>query len=95
MNSKNEEEINEKINIILRQTDYSYDIARYKLKEFDMNHILVIKEYFGLTSKNNVECNKSIQQEIYKQIRLKLDVSISKYNDSQYKKIESELNLNK
>jgi len=94
MNMNNNEE-NEKINIILRQTDYTIDIARDKLKEFNMDHILVIKDFFGIINKNQNKCNKSIQQEIYKQIKIKLDDSISEYNNKQYKKIESEINMNK
>jgi hypothetical protein len=83
-------DINEKIDIIVRQTDYTEEIAREKLNHHNMDHILVIKEFFGIVGKKE-KCGSSVQQEIYKQIRLRLDDSINKYNEDQYKKIETSL----
>jgi hypothetical protein len=73
------EEIENKIQMVLRQTDYTEEIAREKLKEYNYNHILVIKSYFGIAEKK-IEVAESINQEIYKQLRYKLDGVIRDYN---------------
>ena len=45
--------IDDKIQKIMRQTDYSEDLAREKLKEFHFNEIDVIKSYLGISEKKN------------------------------------------
>jgi hypothetical protein len=64
--------INKKIEIIQRQTDYTIEIAREKLEEFNYDEIKVIKHYFGIPEKKQ-EPIKSLNQEIYRQLRGKLD----------------------
>lgn len=66
------EKIEEKIQIILRQTDYTQEIAREKLKEYNNNHVSVIKYYFGIPEKKQ-HITKSLNQEIYKHLRHKLN----------------------
>jgi hypothetical protein len=73
------DQIDDKVQIILRQTDYSEEAAREKLKEHNFNEISVIKSYFGIAEKKTIEV-KSINQEIYKQIRYKLDSNMRDYN---------------
>jgi hypothetical protein len=68
-------DINNKVQIILRQTDYSEDEAREKLKNNNYDHILVIKSFLGITEKKAPPI-KSINQEIYKQLRQQLSNSI-------------------
>ncbi len=72
----------ELIQMVLRQTNYSETEARNKLKEFNNDAILVIKSYFGIAEKKAPEKVKSVNQEIYKQFRLKLDSSMKEYRDS-------------
>jgi hypothetical protein len=72
----NNEDINNKVQIILRQTDFSEEIAREKLKEHNFDHILVIKTFLGITEKKAPPI-KSINQEIYKQLRYQLNKSIA------------------
>jgi hypothetical protein len=55
----------------MRQTDYTEDIAREKLIENKYDVILVIKKFMGLNDKQP-ETIKSVNQEIYKQLRYKL-----------------------
>jgi len=74
-------ETQEKISIILRQTNYTEKEAKDKLKVFDNNPILVIENYLGINSKNNSKPVVSLNQEIYKQLRYKLDSSIAEYNN--------------
>ena len=73
------DQINDKIQIILRQTDYTEEIALEKLKYNNYDEIKTIKSYFGIEEKKPTQI-KSINQEIYKQIRSKLDSNMRDYN---------------
>jgi hypothetical protein len=85
------EVLTEKIGIISRQTDYDEETIRQKLIDSGYDHLKVIKEYLGLNKEKNVELkSKSVNQEIYKQIRKKLDVS--DYNKKQSEKLQTEIN---
>jgi len=68
----------DKIQIIMRQTDYSENIAKEKLQEHNFNEISVIKAYLGISEKKTSKIN-SINQEIYKQLRHKLDSNMRDY----------------
>lgn len=77
-------EIDEKIQMVLRQTDYTADQAKQKLEVFDYNVINVIKDYMEIDIKKLETNNKhpsSINQQIYKQIRTKLDGSMREYRE--------------
>jgi hypothetical protein len=80
----------EKISMILRQTDYSEDLAIEKLLLFNDDPIKVIQNYMGITEKKAPL--KSLNQEIYRQLRSKLDDSIKSYNIKHYEKIKQDLN---
>lgn len=71
-------QINEKIQIIMRQTNYSEDTARDKLKECNLDEFATIKAYLGITNKKVIPV-KSINQEIYKQLRNKLNSNMKDY----------------
>jgi hypothetical protein len=73
------EDITNKVQIILRQTDLSEEVAREKLKEANFDHIVVIKSFLGITEKKALPI-KSKNQEIYKQLRYKLDNSMREFN---------------
>ena len=73
------EDITNKVQIILRQTDLSEEVVREKLKEANFDHILVIKNFLGITEKKALPI-KSKNQEIYKQLRYKLDSSMREFN---------------
>jgi len=85
------EDHQEKINIIMRQTDYSEDIARVKMVEYNNDHIQVIKSFLEITEKKTPPKVTSVNQEIYKQIRTKLDKSMKVFNDKQSEKLQSEI----
>ena len=72
------DKIAEKIQIILRQTDYTEDMALEKLKENNFDEIATIKSFFGIATKKETPV-KSVNQEIYKQLRSKLDSSMYDY----------------
>lgn len=69
----------EKIQVIQRQTNYTLDECKLYLKQHNENHIDVIKQFMGIVVKPQVI--KSVNQEIYKQMRYKLDTSMKEYND--------------
>ena len=69
-----EERIEELVQMIMRQTDYTAVETNEKLEECNYDHIKVIKNYLGIPEKKEPKI-KSINQEIYKQLRTKLNVS--------------------
>ena len=74
------DQIDDKIQKVIRQTDYSQDIAREKLKEYNFDEIATIKAYLGITEKKALPI-KSVNQEIYKQLRGKLDSNMRDYKE--------------
>jgi hypothetical protein len=74
------DQIDEKVQIILRQTDYTEEVALNKLRENNFDEILTIKDYFGITEKKAPPI-KSVNQAIYKQLRSHLDSSMKDYRD--------------
>lgn len=80
-------ETQELIKIIMRQTTYSEEEAERKLIEHNYDAILVIKDFMGIKPKEQKpETIKSVNQEIYKQIRYKLDESMRQYTEKQNQK---------
>jgi hypothetical protein len=73
------DQIDEKVQKIMRQTDYSQEIAIEKLKEYGFDEIATIKAYLGVPEKKSNTQMKSVNQEIYKQLRYKLDNSMRDY----------------
>ena len=80
----------ESIQLIMRQTNYSEDEAYRHLQLCGNNPIKVIKLYLGIAEKKEPPV-KSINQEIYKQLRHKLDASMKEYNSKQEAKIMDEI----
>jgi hypothetical protein len=72
-------EIDYKVQVVTRQTDYTDAVAREKLKEYNYDHLKVIRNYLGLAEKKALPV-KSVNQEIYKQLRSRLDDNMRDYN---------------
>ena len=72
------DQIDEKIQKVMRQTDYSENVAREKLKEYNFDEIATIKAYLGITEKKALPV-KSVNQEIYKQLRCRLNSNMKDY----------------
>ena len=89
-----EDDMTEKIEIVLRQTDYTHEIAREKLIEKNMDHILVIKGFLGIPEKK-AQPIKSVQQAIYTELRTKMNNSIKSFNIKQDEKLAQEIAVNK
>ena len=79
-----EDAIKVKVQKIMCQTDYTELQALDKLHQCNGDEIQAIKQYLGIQplSKPPQEI-KSINQEIYKQLRHKLDAAMRTYNEKQ------------
>ena len=73
------DQLQEKIQIVMRQTDYNEETVKEKLTEFNYDHISVIKSFLGIVGKKEQPV-KNVNQEIYRQIRYKLDANMRDYN---------------
>ena len=69
--------LHEMIEMVTRQTEYDYDKAKEKLEQNDWNYTKVIREYIGITE--TPEPKKTLNQEIFKQIRNHMDLASSNY----------------
>lgn len=77
-----ESEIN--VELIMRQTNYDKDLAEQKLKDHNNDYMQVIREY--MTPLNKIPtCTPtstptlSVNQQIYKEIRVMMDDAAKKY----------------
>ena len=84
------DQIDEKIQKVMRQTDYSENMAREKLKEHNFDEIATIKSYLGITEKKPLPV-KSVNQEIYKQLRSKLNSNMKDYQERVEKGVAQKL----
>ena len=82
----------DKVYIIMGQTDYNEELTIQKLAEFNDDHIKVIKDFLKIPEKNDKKKIVSVNQEIYKQLRYKLDNSIRDYNIGEQDKLTKEIN---
>jgi hypothetical protein len=74
--------IEEDVKKILKQTNYTEEIAKEKLKQFNYDFMSVLKDYMGIPSKKDTKSVNSINQEIYRQFRYNLDSSMRQYRES-------------
>lgn len=71
-------EIDELTKKVISQTTYDSETAKQKLQEFNYDYIKVIKDFMGIKDKKDDKV-KNVNQEIYKQIRNKLNESTRAY----------------
>ena len=76
------EELDSIINKVVNQTNYSPEEAERKLVEYDFDAIKVIKLYLGGNKKDSKPQIKSVNQEIYKQIRTRMTAVSTEYHKS-------------
>jgi len=84
----------EKVALVMRQTGYTEEVAKQKLLDYNNDITKVIKDYLGITEKKAPPM-KSLNQEIYYQLRSKLNDSIKTYNLQQEEKLKEELHTAK
>lgn len=73
-------ELDNNVRIVMSQTDYNEEQAIKKLKQFNNDYLRVIRDYLGIPEKKETKI-KSVNQEIFKQIRTTLDYSMKQYRD--------------
>ena len=74
-----QEDIQNLKEIVMRQTDYSEEQALEKLKQHNNDIMSIVREYMGvsaITKKNEL---KSVNQQIYKEIRTLMDDAAASY----------------
>lgn len=76
----NNDDVDKYVKIVMTQTNYTEEEARQKLQLFNCDYMRVLKDYMGISEKKEVKA-KSLNQEIYKQIRTKLDSSMREYRE--------------
>jgi hypothetical protein len=75
------DDLDKNINKVMSQTNYTHEEAREKLKLFNCDYMRVLKDYMGIPEKKEEKKVKSVNQEIYKQIRHTLDNSMKEYRE--------------
>ena len=75
------DDLEQHVKKVMSQTNYSEEEAREKLRLFNCDYMKVLKDYMGIPEKKEEPKIKSVNQEIYKQIRLKLDNSMREYRE--------------
>lgn len=76
----NNDDLEKHINTILSQTNYTKEEAIEKLKLFNCDYMRVLRDYMGIPEKKEIK-PKSLNQEIYTQLRWKLDSSMREYRE--------------
>lgn len=77
----NDSQINMLSEIIMRQTDYDSETAKNKVKEFKGDVEAIVREFMNPPAKK--EQKKSINQEIYGQIRGLMDDAARNFRNQQ------------
>jgi len=75
------DDLNENIKKVMSQTNYTEEQAIEKLKLFNCDYMRVLKDYMGIPDKKEVPKVKSVNQEIFRQIRTNLDSSMREYRE--------------
>ena len=75
------DELEKHVNKVMSQTNYTREEALEKLKLFNCDYMRVIKDYMGIPEKKEDKKVKSVNQEIFRQIRTKLDSSMKEYRE--------------
>ena len=67
--------------IVMSQTNYTNEEAIEKLKLFNCDYMMVIRDYMGIPEKKSEPKVKSVNQEVFRQIRMTLDSSMKAYRE--------------
>ena len=77
----NNEDIKLHLKTVLTQTNYTEEEAITKLQYYNGDYMKVIREFMGIPEKKQEQKCKTLNQEIYRQIRHRLDASMQEYRD--------------
>ena len=74
---KQAEILHKMIEMVTRQTDYTYDEAKEHLESNNWDYNIVLRQYMGIPEKK--EEITTVNQEIFRQIRKQMDTAGSKF----------------
>ena len=77
----NNDDLEKNLQKVMSQTNYTEEEAREKLKQFNSDYMKVLRDYMGIDEKKETQPVKTVNQEIYRQIRRKLDTSMKEYRE--------------
>ena len=77
----NNDDLKKHVTIVMSQTNYTEEQAIERLKLFNCDYMKVIKNYMGILEKTERPV-KSVNQEIFRQIRTKLDNTMKEYREN-------------
>ena len=77
--SKEEQQKHYLRDVVMRQTEYTEEQAMKKLQEFKFDVVAVIRDYMGIITKKIDAPVKSVNQQIYGEIRNMMDDAAHKY----------------
>ena len=75
------DDLNKHVKNVMSQTNYTEEQAIEKLKLFNCDYMRVLKDYMGIPEKKEVPKVKSVNQEIFRQIRTNLDKTMKIYRE--------------
>ena len=75
------DDLEKNIKQVMCQTNYTEEEAKEKLRLFNCDAMRVIRDYMGIPEKKEEKKVKSVNQEIFRQIRTKLDSSMKNYRE--------------
>lgn len=75
------DDLDKHVQKVISQTNYTEEEAKEKLRLFNCDYMRVIRDYMGIAEKKEVPKVKSVNQEIFRQIRKKLDSSMKEYRE--------------
>ena len=76
------DDLDQHIKKVMTQTNYTEEEAKDKLRLFNCDYLRVIRDYMGIPEKKEERKVKSVNQEIFRQIRTKLDNSMKEYRET-------------
>lgn len=82
-----ETSLNELIEKVKRQTTLNEEEIKIRLEEHNYDYLKVIKNHFNICDKQ--EKMVSVNQEIYKQIRRKMDNIMKEYNEKKSQEVHN------
>ena len=75
------DDIDTHVQKVMAHTNYTEEQSKEKLRLFNCDYMRVIKDYMGIPEKKEENKVKSVNQEIYRQLRTKLDSSMKEYRE--------------
>ena len=75
------DDVSKYVQKVISHTNYTEEEAKEKLRLFNCDYMKVIRDYMGIPEKKEERKIKSVNQEIFRQIRTKLDSSMKEYRE--------------